>query len=94
MAPAAPPSCRFGSLYGELARFVLRLLGFKTKDKQQAQQQQQPGGPQGAAQQQPGPSPGRPAVKPHGLPGMPAARAPAGAGSGGGQWDTLWQKDQ
>jgi len=24
---------RFGSLYGELARFVLRLLGFTTKDK-------------------------------------------------------------
>lgn len=47
---------RFGSLYGELARFVLRLLGFKPKDKQQ-QQQQQPGGPAAfgspAAQQRP-----------------------------------------
>jgi len=31
---------RFGSLYGELARFVLRLLGFKPKEKTQLQPQQ------------------------------------------------------
>lgn len=44
------PRCRFGSLYGELARWVLRLLGWgrsaqKTAALQQQQQQQQrPGG--------------------------------------------------
>lgn len=36
---------RFGSLYGELARFILRILGFKPKEKQS-------GGPPGPAGQQ------------------------------------------
>jgi hypothetical protein len=92
--------CRFGSLYGELARFVLRLLGFRPKDKQhpeqqQQQQQQQQQGPQGAQQQQPVGPQGRPAAKPRGMPGMPvpAARPAANSGSsGGGQWDSLWTK--
>ncbi|KAL4425790.1 hypothetical protein ABPG75_009806 [Micractinium tetrahymenae] len=80
---------RFGSLYGELARFVLRLLGFRPKDKAQKQQtpaDSAPAGMQQLPQVVPGPS--RPAAKPRGLPGMPAA-APA-AGAGGGQWDSLW----
>ena len=41
---------RFGSLYGELARFVLRLLGYRAPKEQpkleQGPQQQQQGGPQ------------------------------------------------
>ena len=88
--------CRFGSLYGELARFVLRLLGFKPRDKKTAgaasvalqEQQQQP--PVSAL--------GRPAAKPHGLPGLPAAmpsssRATAAAlGGASGQWESLWSK--
>ena len=86
---------RFGSLYGELARFVLRLLGFRPKDKQQGRGQQQQV-PQGAQQQQPAGPQGRPAAKPRGMPGMPvpAARPAASSGSsgGGGQWDSLWTK--
>lgn len=89
---------RFGSLYGELARFVLRLLGFKPKDKKAAAQE----GPAGAQPQQPGmPSPaatpGNPAAKHRGLPGLPGApvrpAVGAAAASGGGQWDSLWKKD-
>ena len=82
--------CRFGSLYGELARFVLRLLGFRPKDKQQPEQQQQ-----GAQLQQAAGPQGRPAAKPRGMPGMPvpAARpAVSSSSSGGGQWDSLWTK--
>lgn len=44
--------CRGGSLYGELARFVLRLLGFKDKSKELALQ---PKGPPGNH----GPPPGK-----------------------------------
>lgn len=96
-----PHFCRFGSLYGELARFVLRLLGFKPKDKKAAQQEGPPGaaGPQQQQQQLGAPAPalGHPAAKPHGLPGMPGAPARPGAAAGapgGGQWDSLWQKDR
>lgn len=84
---------RFGSLYGELARFVLRLLGFRSKEreqKQQKQHQQSPSNaPAGALQQSPVmPVPAGPVVKPHGLPGMPrAAQATAASGV---QWDSLW----
>lgn len=35
--PVQCHDCRAGSLYGELARFVLRLLGYKPKDKAPAQ---------------------------------------------------------
>jgi hypothetical protein len=38
---------RGGSLYGELARFVLRLLGVKDKSKELALQPQGPPGSQG-----------------------------------------------
>ncbi|CAH8356415.1 unnamed protein product [Eruca vesicaria subsp. sativa] len=38
---------RGGMLYGELARFVLRLLGVKAKPRKMQQQQQQPLGPNG-----------------------------------------------
>lgn len=90
-------ACRFGSLYGELARFVLRLLGFKPKDKKAAAQE----GPPGSQLQQPtmpgtAAATGHPAAK-HRLPGLPGApvRPAAGAAgaSGGGQWDSLWKKD-
>ena len=40
--------CRAGSLYGELARFIFRLLGFKPKPKDmQLQPHQKPGAPAG-----------------------------------------------
>lgn len=96
LCPLAP--CRFGSLYGELARFVLRLLGFKPKDKKAAAQE----GPPGTQPQQPGmpgpaAAPGHPAAKQRSLPGLPGAPARpvagAAAASGGGQWDSLWRKD-
>jgi peroxin-13 len=91
---------RFGSLYGELARFVLRLLGFKPKDKKAAAQEGPPGAVQPQQPGMPGPvaAPGHPAAKHRGLPGLPGApmRPAAGAAaaaSGGGQWDSLWKKD-
>ena len=54
--------CRAGSLYGELARFVLRLLGYKGKPKEQP--------PMGPPQALMGPQrlPGLPAA-PASLPG-------------------------
>lgn len=70
---------RFGSLYGELARFVLRLLGFKPRDKS--------GGIATPSQQT---SNNMPTAKPHGLPGLP--NAIPSATLGGGQWDSLWSK--
>lgn len=65
---------RFGSLYGELARFVLRLLGFKPRDKappgqlQLQQHQQHLGGP----------------------PGMPPPPPQQPGGGGGAPWDGVW----
>lgn len=66
---------RFGSLYGELARFVLRLLGFRPKDKQQQAQH---------AQQQA-------AVGTAGVPSrQPAGRALAPPTPAGSAWEGLW----
>lgn len=72
---------RAGSLYGELARFIFRMLGIRTKAKEA---QMQPNG------QKPGAPPGQPRTNP--LPGLPGAlthRAtpqPAGATN----WDNVW----
>ena len=60
--------CRAGSLYGELARFILRILGYKSK----AKPQQMPGMPGGPGGMLPGPMlPGAPA------PALPPPEAPA-----------------
>ena len=94
-APRRPR--RFGSLYGELARFVLRLLGFKARDKSAAAPKT------GSDTAQPLPPPQYPArqsaVKPHGLPGIPTAAAPTssattaalGSASRGSAWESLWK---
>lgn len=75
---------RAGSLYGELARFIFRMLGFKTKAKE-GQQLQAPGQKLAAVQGQPHHSP---------LPGLPGApaqrRSPHLAGSGVSNWDSVW----
>lgn len=75
---------RAGSLYGELARFVFRLLGFKPKPKDmQLQPHQKPGAP----------APGQPRSAPlPGLPGAPVHQAKAhqphqNPSSG---WDSVW----
>jgi len=82
---------RFGSLYGELARFVLRLLGYKPREKQ-PQLEGAPGPPQleGAPPGQPpvggawggawggGPPQG-------GAWGSGPPQAPPGA-----SWDSMW----
>eukprot|EP00891_Asterochloris_glomerata_P007235 jgi/Astpho2/7235/Aster-01544 len=74
---------RAGSLYGELARFVLRLLGYKPKDKAPAQHLV-PG-----TEGQPRPGPGG-----ANLPGLPGSapqssvlKAPV---QGGSNWDNVW----
>lgn len=69
---------RSGVLYGELARFVLRVLGIKTKPRKV---NQQPLGPNGL------PLPG-----PHNFPVnqnyIEGPKAPAGAA-----WDNVWEHD-
>ena len=83
---------------------MLRLLGFRPKDKKMEQQGPQQGPQQlqqgammpGAApmmQQQSMPvTAGRPAAKPRGLPGLPGAAPPRTAVAGGGdQWNSLWK---
>ncbi|KAH1104902.1 hypothetical protein GYH30_038289 [Glycine max] len=71
---------RSGMLYGELARFVLRLLGIKTKSKKV-----HPPGPNG--QPLPGPGPG-----PHNPSGnVNYIEAPKAAPSG--SWDNVWGND-
>lgn len=45
-------TCRAGSLYGELARFILRLLGYKSKSKELALSNGQPGQPGQSPQMQ------------------------------------------
>ena len=76
-------SCRAGSLYGELARFIFRMLGFKTKAKEG--QLQVPG-------QKPPVAPGQPRTSP--LPGLPGAptqhRSPHPTVGGGSNWDSVW----
>lgn len=63
-------------LYGELARFVLRLLGVRTKPRKM---QQQPQGPNGL------PLPHQPHGNQNYIEG-PKAAAPGG----GGGWDNVW----
>ncbi|KAH0905098.1 hypothetical protein HID58_044601 [Brassica napus] len=69
---------RGGMLYGELARFVLCLLGVKTKPRKM-QQQQQPQGSNGV------PLPHQPRGNQNCVEGTKAA-----APGGGGGWDNLW----
>lgn len=74
-------ACRAGSLYGELARFIFRMLGIRTKAKEA---QMQPNG------QKPGAPPGQPRTNPlPGLPGAPIHRATAQP-TGGTNWDNVW----
>ena len=74
-------ACRAGSLYGELARFIFRMLGIRTKAKEA---QVQPNG------QKPGAPPGLPRTNPlPGLPGAPAHR-PTPQPAGGSNWDNVW----
>ncbi|KAJ0234080.1 Peroxisomal membrane protein 13 [Hirschfeldia incana] len=71
---------RGGMLYGELARFVLRMLGVRTKPRKM----QQPQGPNGQ------PLPHQPhGNNPNYIEGPKAAAAPGGGGGGGG-WDNVW----
>ena len=73
---------RSGMLYGELARFVLRLLGIKTKSKKV-----HPPGPNGQPLPGPGPGPG-----PHNPSGnVNYIEAPKAAPSG--SWDNVWGND-
>ncbi len=73
--------CRAGSLYGELARFIFRMLGIRTKAKEA---QLQPNG------QKPGAPPGQPRTNPlPGLPGAPTHR-PTPQSAGGTNWDNVW----
>ena len=70
--------CRAGSLYGELARFILRVLGYKGKPKQAMDPAAgNPAGPPGA---------GRPA-----LPGLPAPGLPAPPGAPAQDWNSVWR---
>jgi hypothetical protein len=95
-------TCRAGSLYGELARFVLRLLGYKAPAKA-APAECAPGEAAPAPGGLPGGLPGAPVRG--ALPGAPAAPAPAaprsvlpGAPAAGGgrarSWDGVWGKQE
>ncbi|KAL4859872.1 Peroxisomal membrane protein 13 [Chlorella vulgaris] len=84
---------RFGSLYGELARFVLRLLGFKARERKNGQDV--------PAQQHQQPAPTAAVLQGNGVPGVPVAisacthRGPAnppGSTTTKG-WEGLWSKD-
>lgn len=78
---------RFGSLYGELARFVLRMLGFRPKDKKQPiPGQQQIMGPDGV------PYPNAPHGAQH-LPHRPPQHAQHPSGSTSAPWDNVWGKN-
>ncbi|KAF8091505.1 hypothetical protein N665_0444s0019 [Sinapis alba] len=72
---------RGGMLYGELARFVLRMLGVRTKPRKMQQQQQQPQGPNGL------PLPHQPQGNQNYI-GDPKSGAAPGGGAGG--WDNVW----
>uniref|UniRef100_A0A0D3AF49 Peroxin-13 n=2 Tax=Brassica oleracea TaxID=3712 RepID=A0A0D3AF49_BRAOL len=72
---------RGGMLYGELARFVLRLLGVKAKP---SKMQQQPQGPNGIA------LPHQPHGNQNCVEGTKAAAAAAAAAAPGGGWDSVW----
>ena len=67
---------RTGSLYGELARFVLRLLGYRGK---QEQVHRPPGLPPG------GPMPGQPQPG-RAPPGLAAAAGPSS------NWNGVWDR--
>ena len=86
-----PPLHRFGSLYGELARFILRLLGFKAGKRKLAAGKgggQEGGGPPGELMGPAGAPPGMLLPPPAG--GGPLELAgPVGA-HGGDSWNSLW----
>jgi len=95
-------ACRAGSLYGELARFVLRLLGYKAPTKA-APAECAPGEAAPAPGGLPGGLPGAPVRG--ALPGAPAAPAlavprsvlpgaPAAGGGGARSWDGVWGKQE
>ena len=67
---------RGGMLYGELARFVLRMLGVRTKPRKM---QQPPQGPNGL------PLPHQPHGNQNFIEGPKGGAAP-----GGGGWDNVW----
>uniref|UniRef100_A0A0D3BA70 Peroxin-13 n=2 Tax=Brassica oleracea var. oleracea TaxID=109376 RepID=A0A0D3BA70_BRAOL len=69
---------RGGMLYGELARFVLRMLGVRTKPRKM---QQPPQGPNGL------PLPHQPHGNQNYIEGPKGGAAPGG---GGGGWDNVW----
>ncbi|KAF3605138.1 hypothetical protein DY000_02051208 [Brassica cretica] len=71
---------RGGMLYGELARFVLRMLGVRTKPRKMQQQQQQPQGPNGLSLPH----------QPHGNQNYIEGPKTAAPGGGGGGWDNVW----
>ncbi|CAF1936261.1 unnamed protein product [Brassica napus] len=71
---------RGGMLYGELARFVLRMLGVRTKPRKMQQQQQQPQGPNGLSLPH----------QPHGNHNYIEGPKTAAPGGGGGGWDNVW----
>eukprot|EP00475_Leptophrys_vorax_P022179 TRINITY_DN30180_c0_g1_i1.p2 TRINITY_DN30180_c0_g1~~TRINITY_DN30180_c0_g1_i1.p2 ORF type:complete len:177 (-),score=2.27 TRINITY_DN30180_c0_g1_i1:249-704(-) len=76
---------RAGVLYGEVARFVLRLLGFRSRAAART-------GKKGAAKGQVGPAAGVKATGTRALPPSAASTAAAaGAIPPGAAWDSLWQ---
>lgn len=92
---------RLGSLYGELARFVLRLLGYRPREQGKGA-----GQGQGAKQQGPGQGQGQLALaggaaggtsalpaRRRGLPGLPGGPMAAPAAAGGG-WDGVWARKE
>ncbi len=72
--PCPHAARRFGSLYGELARFILRLLGFKTGKRKGVK------GSDGAGESAPSPQ----------LGGPPPTGPPAVQMAGGDNWNSLW----
>jgi len=82
---------RAGSLYGELARFVLRLLGYRAKPQEQPQGV---AGPPGAPEKLSAPQQQRERPARGALPGaptrsgLPAASLPASGGAPA--WDNVW----